>query len=260
MADIVGTTSTLDSDPIESAIHRALANLDLSGVPDSYTASRYAVSSVDQGNVPTLVGAQIGGNSGTQGGNAQTIIGEDSVVATTTANLTIIKLVSDQGGGGLPGNTYYYGTGPTGTKGYWPIASAFDAGNDVELSADATGVVTIASGLFQSVAVGNISSNTVVAATTGGVKNPSLATSTDVPAIVGVAYTSATNGNAITVMKQGQLTEALWSWTPGLPIYCGLTGGAFTQTAPTTGAVVVVGVALSATTIDVDIGLSYLRN
>lgn len=123
MADIVGTTSTLDSDPIESAIHRALANLDLSGVPDSYTASRYAVSSVDQGNVPRLVGAQIGGNSGTQGVTSQTIIGEDSVVATTQANLTIIKLVSDQGGGGLPGNTYYYGTGPTGTKGFWTVAS-----------------------------------------------------------------------------------------------------------------------------------------
>lgn len=123
MAIIVTNESSLQGDPTENAIRQALAGMDLASVQDSLTASRYAVSSVDQANVPTLVGAQIGGNSGTQGGTGQNIIGQDSVVAETQGNLTIIKLVSDQGGGGLPGNTYYYGTGPTGIKGFYTVAS-----------------------------------------------------------------------------------------------------------------------------------------
>lgn len=123
MAIIVTNESSLQGDPTENAIRQALAGMDLASVQDSLTASRYAVSSVDQANVPTLVGAQIGGNSGTQGGTGQNIIGQDSVVAETQGNLTIIKLVSDQGGGGLPGNTYYYGTGPTGIKGFFTVAS-----------------------------------------------------------------------------------------------------------------------------------------
>lgn len=123
MAIIVNNESNMQGDPTEDAIRQALAGMDLASVQDSLTASRYAVSSVDQANVPTLVGAQIGGNSGTQGGTGQNIIGQDSVVAETQGNLTIIKLVSDQGGGGLPGNTYYYGTGSTGVKGFFTVAS-----------------------------------------------------------------------------------------------------------------------------------------
>jgi len=124
MAIIVSNESSLERDPMQEAIQQALAGMDLSRVQDSRAAFRYAVSSVDQGNVPTLVGAQVGGNSGTQGPTSPvTIIGEDSIVTTTTANLTTIKLVSDQGGGGLPGNTYYYGTGPTGVKGFYTVAS-----------------------------------------------------------------------------------------------------------------------------------------
>src|SRR6185437_13128559 len=124
MAIIVSNESSLERDPMQEAIQQALAGMVLSRVQDSRAAFRYAVSSVDQGNVPTLVGAQTGGNSGTLGPTSPvTIIGEDSIVTTTTANLTTIKLVSDQGGGGLPGNTYYYGTGPTGVKGFWTVAS-----------------------------------------------------------------------------------------------------------------------------------------
>jgi len=124
MAIIVSNESSLERDPMQEAIQQALAGMDLSRVQDSRAAFRYAVSSVDQGNVPTLVGAQTGGNSGTLGPTSPvTIIGEDSIVTTTTANLTTIKLVSDQGGGGLPGNTYYYGTGPTGVKGFYTVAS-----------------------------------------------------------------------------------------------------------------------------------------
>lgn len=161
-----------------------------------------------------------------------------------------------------PGNTYLYSTTPTGEKGWNALFGMLAEGPGITLADASDGVVTIASdaGSFQSTAVGNITSNTVVAATSGGVLNPSLATPTEVPAIVGVAFTSATSGNPITVMTKGQITDALWSWTPGLPLYCGVAGGALTQTAPTSGAVVQVGVALSATEINVQIGMAYLLN
>jgi len=145
MAIIVSNESSLERDPMQEAIQQALAGMDLSRVQDSRAAFRYAVSSVDQGNVPTLVGAQTGGNSGTLGPTSPvTIIGEDSIVTTTTANLTTIKLVSDQGGGGLPGNTYYYGTGPTGVKGFWTVASTIAVASTSRLTdtAGSNGVST----------------------------------------------------------------------------------------------------------------------
>ena len=126
MAVIVNNESSTQGDPTEEAIRQALSGMDLANVQDSTQASRYAVSSVDQGNVPTLVGAQIGGNTGTQGGQNLTVVGRDSVQVVTTANLVTVSLINDQGGTS-PGNTYYYGTGPTGTKGFWtvPVTSVF---------------------------------------------------------------------------------------------------------------------------------------
>src|SRR5574337_1138008 len=121
MAVIVNNESSTQGDPTEEAIRQALSGMDLASVQDSTQASRYAVSSVDQGNVPTLVGAQIGGNTGTQGGQNLTVVGRDSVQVVTTANLVTVSLINDQGGTS-PGNTYYYGTGPTGTKGFWTAA------------------------------------------------------------------------------------------------------------------------------------------
>ena len=260
MAVIVDTTSDSQGNPTEEAIQAALKGMDLSTVQDSLIASRYAVSSIDQGNVPRLVGAQIGGNSGTIGPAQINVVGNDSVLAVTQANLVTVSLVNDVAN---PVNTALYSTGTTGAKGWNTLFGMLAAGAGISLTDAPTGIVTISapgSGTFQSTAVGNIASNTVVAATSGGVMNPSLATSTEVPAIVGIAFTAATSGNPITVMTEGQITEALWSWTPGEPIYCGLAGGTLTQTAPAADAVVVVGVALSATTINVQIGMMYLRN
>lgn len=258
MAVIVTHQSNTQGDPTEEAIRQALAGMDLAKVQDSLTASRYAVSSIDQGNVPRLIGAQVGGNSGTIGGSTLNIVGKDSVQAVTTANLVTVDLVGDVAN---PANTALYSTGTAGAKGWNTLFGMLAAGVGITLTDAPTGIVTIAgtgAGTFQSTAVGNITSNSVVAATTGGVMNPALATSTEVPAIVGIAFTSATSGNPITVMTEGQITDALWSWTPGLPLYCGLTGGTLTQTAPATDAVVVVGVALSATVINVQIGMMYL--
>lgn len=43
-----------------------------------------------------------------------------------------------------PGNTTYYGTGPTGAKGYAPIANALAQGSNITLTVGSDGVTTIA--------------------------------------------------------------------------------------------------------------------
>lgn len=107
---------------------------------------------------------------------------------------------------------------------------------------------------FQSVAVGNVQSNSVVASVAGGVANPDLTQPRQVAAICGIAATAANAGGDLTVMTEGQLTENLWNWTPG-PVYCSLSGGQLTQSPPTSapGAVAQVGIAISPTTIQVGI-------
>lgn len=44
----------------------------------------------------------------------------------------------------LPGNTYYYGTGPTGIKGYFQVADAFTNGPGIDLTTGPDGVTDIA--------------------------------------------------------------------------------------------------------------------
>lgn len=107
---------------------------------------------------------------------------------------------------------------------------------------------------FNSVAVGNVQSNSVVCSVAGGVANPDLTQPRQVVAICGIAATAANAGGALTVMTEGQLTEGLWNWTPG-PVYCALSGGQLTQAPPSTspGAVAQVGIAISPTTIQVGI-------
>lgn len=46
---------------------------------------------------------------------------------------------------------------------------------------------------------------------------------------LGVSLNAAGTGGSVTVVTLGELTEPSWSWTPGLPIFCG-DDGALTQT------------------------------
>ena len=190
MAVIVNNESSTQGDPTEEAIRQALSGMDLASVQDSTQASRYAVSSVDQGNVPTLVGAQIGGNTGTQGGQNLTVVGRDSVQVVTTANLVTVSLINDQGGTS-PGNTYYYGTGPTGTKGFWTVASAMAVASTSRMTQTigANGVST-----FDLATVSDSGTGTLLAITRdayGRVSGSKAATITGTAGRVAVA-----NGNA----------------------------------------------------------------
>ena len=188
MAIIVTNESSVQGDPTEEAIRQALAGMDLASVQDSTTASRYAVSSVDQGNVPTLVGAQVGGNTGTQGGTTVSVIGRDSVQAVTTANLVTINLLNDAL---APGNTYYYGTGPAGTKGWNTVASALAVASTSRLTQTigANGVST-----FDLATVADSGAGSLLAITRDAYGRVS---GTKVATITGTAgRVAVTNGNA----------------------------------------------------------------
>jgi uncharacterized protein YgbK (DUF1537 family) len=70
--------------------------------------------------------------------------------------------------------------------------------------------------------------------------------------VVGITSNAASAGTGVTIKTSGILTDANWTWTKGT-VYLG-TNGTLTQSAPTSGAIVVhVGRALTATTLQIDI-------
>jgi len=70
--------------------------------------------------------------------------------------------------------------------------------------------------------------------------------------VIGITSNAASSGAGVTIKTSGILTDANWAWTKGT-VYLG-TNGTLTQSAPTSGAIVVhVGRALTATTLQIDI-------
>jgi len=67
----------------------------------------------------------------------------------------------------------------------------------------------------------------------------------------GVTLGAAELGEQVQVQRSGAIDDENWSWTPG-PVWLGA-AGALTQTPPTAGYSLVVGVALSATRLAVDL-------
>ena len=74
------------------------------------------------------------------------------------------------------------------------------------------------------------------------------ATPSHAAAFLGVTQGAASMGATATIQRTGTLTEGSWSWTPWLPVFVGA-NGTLTQSAPSSGFSLVVGVALSATSI-----------
>lgn len=75
----------------------------------------------------------------------------------------------------------------------------------------------------------------------------------------GLATTTASTGNATTVVTRGTVRNDAWAWTPGGTIYLSTTAGGLTQTAPSTTGdkVQVIGYALDADTIALEISPDY---
>lgn len=73
--------------------------------------------------------------------------------------------------------------------------------------------------------------------------------------ILGVTITSAAgSGEEVTVVTEGKIDDPSFSFTPG-PIWLG-NSGVLTQTRPTTGLLIQIAVAITATLINVNIGMA----
>lgn len=62
---------------------------------------------------------------------------------------------------------------------------------------------------------------------------------------LGIITHAATEGEEVAVLTDGEITEPSWNWTPESVIYLG-NNGMLTQVPPTTGALVELGIAVSA--------------
>lgn len=74
------------------------------------------------------------------------------------------------------------------------------------------------------------------------------ATPSHAPAFLGLTQGAASSGTTVTVQRTGVIVEGSWTWTPWMPVFVGASG-TLTQSSPSSGFSLVVGVALSATSI-----------
>lgn len=86
----------------------------------------------------------------------------------------------------------------------------------------------------------------------GNAYYPDLTNAADLMNIAGVTLNAALAGASVKVTKTYLFTESAWNWFPGR-VYCAQTGGALTQTPPSTGAIVEVGRVINPTTVLVDV-------
>lgn len=98
----------------------------------------------------------------------------------------------------------------------------------------------------------------VVAVNNGVAYYPDLTNPNDVTCIVGVTTYAAAAGAAVGITTNQAFTEIGWSWAPGR-IFCNISNGTLTQTAPALGAVIEVARVISPTTIHVGIQPAILR-
>lgn len=76
--------------------------------------------------------------------------------------------------------------------------------------------------------------------------------------VVGVTIAAAAGGASVTIRTRGELDEPSFSFTAGLPLFLG-SAGVLTQTPPSSGFVLIVGFAITATKIFVAIQQPLLR-
>lgn len=83
------------------------------------------------------------------------------VFGSPQSGTVVLQLLNDAQ---APGNTYYYGTGPTGTKGWFAVADAITQGDGIALTTGPDGITEIAHGDTSSVSdiTANFSGSTVV--------------------------------------------------------------------------------------------------
>ena len=98
----------------------------------------------------------------------------------------------------------------------------------------------------------NIGGHTVVIMTSGGIAKASSDTVPHASKVLGITYSSVTTGNSVQVVTAGDITEPTWSWVAGNAIYLS-TNGTLTQTPPTSGFILQLGTALTATSMNLNL-------
>jgi hypothetical protein len=98
----------------------------------------------------------------------------------------------------------------------------------------------------------------IIVAIDNGVATPADPTNiADMSSQLAVTTQAAISGTPVVVATSYSLTEPMWTWSPGR-VYLAPSGGQLTQTLPTVGALLEVGRAVSATTIDFNIQTAIL--
>lgn len=70
--------------------------------------------------------------------------------------------------------------------------------------------------------------------------------------VYGITTNAAAAGGSLAVRLHGAVSDVSWTWTPNLPVFLSTTG-LLTQTPPTSGFQQVLGIALNATTLFVQV-------
>lgn len=98
-------------------------------------------------------------------------------------------------------------------------------------------------------AAGNLSGHRVMRSTGNGFCDYADAANVAHAAlVVGISSSAVVTGADVSVQNSGRMTEPSWTWVPELPVFCG-SMGVLTQTPPTTGFQIILGVAEDATSI-----------
>lgn len=111
---------------------------------------------------------------------------------------------------------------------------------------------------FEVIAGANLTYPVIVAIVDGVAHVADPASVADMTSQLAVTTQAAAAGAPITVATQYEISEGAWSWTPGR-VFLAPSGGGLTQTLGTTGAILEVGRAVDATTIQFGIQPAILR-
>lgn len=76
--------------------------------------------------------------------------------------------------------------------------------------------------------------------------------------VIGVGTVASLTGGSVTIAEDGVLSNAGWAWSPGVPLYLGISGDIVTTQVGVFS--VQIGYAITATSIQVNIGNSIIRS
>lgn len=141
---------------VANSVLGTASEADITALQSEITALQQAIANLPAQDYPTLrVTPPIVSIGLLQNGLTILSINTANSVDQSTGSLQLLNDTAS------PGNTYFYGTGPTGTKGWNTIAAALAAGTNITLSTGSDGVTTINS----------TASGGILPVVTGGVQN-----------------------------------------------------------------------------------------